>query len=287
MTADPPTPATITGIAAGVPFVAHAPAHPGTDSPVVVVWHMLDAPRTERAMAAALPLDGLDAWRVYCGLPHTGERLPEGGWEELGRRGATDAVRALQGPIAIDGATEFPAMWAELHGLLGVRRDARIGLVGGSIGGMVAGLAAIESVREAGVTVTAVVLVSPVVRLAAFIDSMAERFGFAYPWDGGSTTIADRLDLITRAGEFADAGSPAVRIVVGADDDAVGILAPARALTDTLATRYDDSSRIDLVEVAGMAHAIADEPGMDTAPQTPAARAVDAAAADWLRTHLG
>jgi hypothetical protein len=37
-------------------------------------WHLMDAPRSEAAMAAAVPLDGLDAWRVYFGLPDTGAR---------------------------------------------------------------------------------------------------------------------------------------------------------------------------------------------------------------------
>ena len=36
----------------------------------------------------------------------------------------------------------------------------------------------------------------------------------------------------------------------------------------------------------GMAHALADEPGIDPAPQTAAARTVDGLAAEWLRRWL-
>jgi hypothetical protein len=51
---------TITGTAAGVPFTALPPAG-ATDSaaPLIVTWHMLDAPRTDAAFAAALPMSGV------------------------------------------------------------------------------------------------------------------------------------------------------------------------------------------------------------------------------------
>jgi hypothetical protein len=53
----------ITGTTAnGVPYLV-APAS-RADAPVVIAWHLLDAPRTETAMAAALPLAGLDAWKI-------------------------------------------------------------------------------------------------------------------------------------------------------------------------------------------------------------------------------
>jgi len=55
--------------AQGVPYVLLAPRNGAPDAPLVVAWHLLDPPRTEAAFAAALPLDGLDAWRLYLGLP--------------------------------------------------------------------------------------------------------------------------------------------------------------------------------------------------------------------------
>jgi hypothetical protein len=63
----------IAGVAAGVPYVALPPAGGARpDAPVVVAWHLLDAPRTEAAFAAAVPLTGLDAWKIYFGLPMSG-----------------------------------------------------------------------------------------------------------------------------------------------------------------------------------------------------------------------
>jgi hypothetical protein len=69
----------LTGEAAGVPFVALPPTSAHDRVATVIVWHMHDPPRSEGAMAAALPLRGLDAWRVYLGLPLSGSRLPTGG----------------------------------------------------------------------------------------------------------------------------------------------------------------------------------------------------------------
>jgi hypothetical protein len=40
------------------------------------------------------------------------------------------------------------------------------------------------------------------------------------------------------------------------------------------------------VVVAGMGHALAEEPGVEAAPQTPAAAEVDRLASEWLGDHL-
>jgi hypothetical protein len=68
----------ITGMAAGVPFTALPPTI-NIDGParLVLAWHMLDAPCTDAAFAAALPLTGVPAWRVYLGMPLCGARMIE------------------------------------------------------------------------------------------------------------------------------------------------------------------------------------------------------------------
>ncbi len=60
----------------------------------------------------------------------------------------------------------------------------------------------------------------------------------------------------------------------------------AAELRQALARRYGDSSRVELVEVKGMGHALAEEPGIEPAPQTPAAVEVDRLAVQWLRRFL-
>jgi hypothetical protein len=276
-----------TGIAAGVPYLAVPPDGP-TDgpAPVVIAWHLMDPPRTEAAFAAALPLDGLNAWRIYLGLPMCGARMPAGGPEELMRLGFEDAVLNLQGPIATQAAAEFPAALAALREQLDLADDAPLGLVGASMGSAVAELVMTESGPVAGIHASAAVLVSPIVSLRAAVSAIGRRYGVEYPWGPASLEVARRLDFVARAGELAAAGQPAVRLVVGADDDEAGFHEPARQLREALAQRYDDPDRAALVVVAGMEHALAEEPGVEPAPQTAHAAAVDQHTVRWLRAHL-
>lgn len=280
------SPSPVSGAAAGVPFLALPP--PGGTRPgaaVVVAWHLMDPPRTEAAFAAALPLAGLNAWRIYLGLPMCGSRLPAGGQDELMRLGYTDAVMNLQGPIAAQGAEEFPAAFAELRDKLDLG-DAPLGLLGGSMGSAVAQLVLTETGPRAGVRARAAVLISPIVQLRPAVDATGRRFGVTYPWEPASLAVASRLDFVARADELMSAGQPAVQLIVGADDDPEGFLEPARGLRAALADRYDDPARVDLIVVPDMAHALADEPGVTPQPQTPHAATVDQHAVAWLRRHL-
>jgi pimeloyl-ACP methyl ester carboxylesterase len=154
------------------------------DVPTVVAWHFQDPPRTERAMAAALPLAGLDAWRVHLGLPLSGSRSPQGRLERLGYE---DAVLKVYGPVVFGAAEEFPAALAALraeHGL----GAGRIGVLGGSVGALVA-----QQV-DATTPVDAVALVSPVTRLRPLVVANGRRYGFDYPWRPESEEVAVRLD---------------------------------------------------------------------------------------------
>lgn len=74
-----PEPSELKGEVAGVPYVALPPEQAVERAPMVVAWHLASPPRSETAMAAALPLRGLQAWRLYLGLPLLGRRLPGGG----------------------------------------------------------------------------------------------------------------------------------------------------------------------------------------------------------------
>jgi pimeloyl-ACP methyl ester carboxylesterase len=274
----------ITGVAAGVPFVAVPPA-PGaglvSDPPVVLAWHLQDAPRTEAAFAAALPLDGLAAWRIYLGLPMSGSRSPAGGLEEFMRLGAQDAVLNIYGPVRDQAVAEAPAVLAELGGRLGLGQGP-VALLGGSMGAAVAGGVVADGVLE----VDALVLVSPLIRLRPIVAAMGRRYGVNYPWSTPSEAVADRLDLVARVDDLAGRGQPPVLLVVGEDDDADGVLTPAAQLRDALAGRYRHPENAALVAVPGMAHALADEPGIDPAPQNAHAAQVDRHAVEWLRRHL-
>lgn len=75
-------------------------------------------------------------------------------------------------------------------------------------------------------------------------------------------------------------------LVVGAQDSVDGFREPAYRVQRALAACYDDPSRTEVRLVEGLAHALADEPGLEAAPQTPQAAVVDAIATAWFERFL-
>jgi hypothetical protein len=270
----------ITGVAAGVPYVALPPVGTpeGESAPLVVAWHLHDPPRSERAMAAALPLKGLPAWRVYLGLPLSGSRLPDGGLEAFLQLSYQDAVLKVFGPVCRQAVEEFPAALAALRTELPLG-EGPLGLLGGSVGALVA----LCVLAETDLPVGAVALVSPAIRLAGVVAANERRFDVTYPWTEQSRAVAERLDFVARAEELVERDA-AVLLVVGALDDEEGIRAPAEQLWQMLSRHAPD--RTALTTIPEMAHALAEEPGLDPAPQTPHAARVDTVVAGWFHRHL-
>ena len=265
------------GKAGAVPFIALPPIRPNDYAPTVIVWHMHDPPRSEAAMAAALPLRELDAWRVYLGLPLSGIRLPPGGLEGFFALGYDDAVLKLYAPTVRQAVDEFPEALAELRHRLGLF-DGPIALVGASIGAFVA----LSVLASGEPPIAAIALVSPALRLTGVVAANERRFGVTYPWSNDARGIAAELDFVARTPALARRGIPTL-LVVGVEDDAEGIVRPAEELAAALVHARVDAT---LVRIPGMAHAIADEPGLEPAPQTAIAGVVDAVVCRWLREHL-
>lgn len=276
------SPSTITGTAAGVPFIAMPPTTlPRETAPIVIAWHLMDPPRTETAFAAALPLDGLDAWRIYLGLPMTGSRTPAGGFEEIMRLGMEDAVLNLYHPIISGAVEEFPAVLHDLRKQLGIQSNV-IGLLGGSAGAAVAQLV----MAEGEIGIAAAVLVSPMIQLRPTVASVGRDMGVDYPWTEASNAIADRLDFVARAPELAGRNNqPPILMAVGDADDE-SFIDSTTDLYDALHGLYQEPDRIRPVTIAGMPHALADEPGIEPAPQNANAAEVDRFASHWFRQYL-
>lgn len=264
-----PAPDAITGTAAGVPYVLRPPTTPRPDAPLVLAWHLMDAPRTEQAFAAAVPLEGLDAWRLYPGLPLCGTRSP--GFEEIMRLGREEPVLNLHGAVNAQAVAELPALLDAVraeHGLGG----GPVGVVGGSAGAGIAGAAVAGKVVEA----RAAVLISPLLQLRPVVAELARFFGTDYRWTPESDAVADRMDLVARSGELGDLP---VRCIIGSQDAAEAFLYPAGRLRDLLRERDVEA---DLHVIDGMGHALAEEPGVEPAPQTAHAAQVDRLAVEWL-----
>src|SRR5947207_149345 len=110
--------AVVSGVAGGVPYVALPPAgrrEGRVRAPLLIAWHLNDPPRSAAAMASALPLAGVPAWRVYLDLPMHGRRQLAGGLEEFMRLGYEDAVLKAFEPQVTQAVQEFPAVLTELR----------------------------------------------------------------------------------------------------------------------------------------------------------------------------
>ncbi|HEY6423052.1 MAG TPA: prolyl oligopeptidase family serine peptidase [Pseudonocardiaceae bacterium] len=269
----------ISGTAAGVPFTVLPPRDDAADAPLVVVWHLMDPPCTDSAMAAALPMAAVPAWRLYLGLPLTGRRLPAGGFEELMRLGYADGVLNLLGPILSQAADEAPAAVAAVRTELNIA-DRPIGVAGGSLGGAVA----LEVIARAALPISAAALVNPMVRMAGGVAANERRFDFRYEWTDASRAVADRFDFLRRAAEIATV-TPALLLVSGEGDDPE-LRTDTEALGRELTSRYRDPSRIRFQNVPGMPHHLAEPPGVEPSPQNAHAVAVDAAFTRWFAEHL-
>ncbi|QWF83705.1 alpha/beta fold hydrolase [Amycolatopsis sp. CA-230715] len=230
-----------------------------TPAPAVVTWHMLDAPRSNEAFAAALPMNGVDAWRIHLGLPGCGARgTAERGWD--------DAMLDFLGPMVHQAADEFATVFARLKEELPIA-DAPIGLLGGSAGGLVA----LEVLARQDFPVAATALVNPAVRASTVIELSEPDIG-PYRWTDEALRAADELDFLKRA----ELASPL--LVVSGAEDYPKLREEAAALVEAVGGRFET--------VAGLAHPLADQPGIEPAPQLPVAKAVDDILTAWFTARL-
>ena len=257
----------ITGTAAGVPFTALPPAGGGA-APLIVTWHMLDAPRSDAAFAAALPMHDLPAWRVHLGMPMCGARMVDGRTDAIVALFQKDPLMAFLYPFARQAVEEFPAALASIRAQLPVG-DGPIGVLGGSLGGAVA----LRILAETDIPVFAGAVVNAAIRMRSVVD----LFPGDYPYDSEAEHVVDSLDFVAKAASIA---GRAPLLVVSGELDHPALRADALDLVDAL------GQRSELLSIAGLAHPLADEPGIEPAPQQPLAREVDAGLATWFRRHL-
>jgi len=258
---------TIRGVAAGVPFTALAPADEGP-APLIVTWHMLDAPRTDKAFAAALPMTALPAWRVHLGLPLCGNRMVDGSLDAVVELARGDTLRDFTDGMTRQAAEEFPAALADLRTQFPIV-EGSIGVVGGSLGGLVA----LRVLAAAEVSVAAAALINPLIRARTMIAMIDDQLGRLYPWDKATNDLADELDFVARAATI----TPPLLVVSG-ENDYPTFRPDARELAAA-------APQGELLSMPGLAHPLAEEPGMEPAPQLPIAKQVDDALTEWFARH--
>lgn len=265
----------ITGTAAGVPFTALPPSGTGDDrAPLIVTWHMLDAPRTDAAFAAALPMAGVPAWRVHLGMPLCGPRMVEGRLDRHVELAREDILLAYLGPMVRQAVEEFPAALDELRRQLPVD-DQPIGILGASLGGAVA----LQVLTAPPTPIAAAALVNPAVRVGSAVELLAAGLDQPYGWTAESRGAADSLDFVARAEELSGE-SP--MLLVSGEHDHPALRGDAFSLVSALRGRYARPEEIELTTVPDLAHSLADEPGLEPGPQSPAAMAVDGVLTEWF-----
>jgi pimeloyl-ACP methyl ester carboxylesterase len=271
--------ATISGVAAGVPFTALPPAGAADGpAPMIVTWHMLDAPRTDAAFAAALPMTGVPAWRVHLGMPLCGARMVDGRLDAHIERAREDAVRAYFAPVIYQAVEEFPPALAALRERLPVE-DGPISVLGASLGGAVA----LRVLADPPAPIRAVALVNPGLRVRTAVGLVAGMLGQPYRWTDETRTIADDLDFIARAAELPTR-QPV--LLVSGEQDHPQVRSDAVELIAALRVGYARPDEVELVTVPGLEHSLADEPGLEPAPQLPATRVVDEHLTEWFIRQL-
>jgi dienelactone hydrolase len=179
-----------------------------------------------------------------------------------------DVLMAFLYPFVRQATEEFPAALAAVRAQLPVD-DGPIGLLGGSLGGAVA----LRVLADPEVPVFAAAVVNPAIRLRSVVD----LFPGDYPYDAESAKAADSLDFIAQAHILA---GRAPLLVVSGELDHPGLRADAITLVDAL------GDGAELLSIPGLAHPLADEPGIEPAPQLPQACEVDAGLTRWFRRHL-
>lgn len=264
----------ITGEAAGVPFTALPPAVTGP-APLVVTWHMLDAPRTDAAFAAALPMAGVPAWRVHLGMPMCGARMVDSSMDAVIALAMSDALLAYVAPFVRQATDEFPAALASLREQLPVS-DGPVGLVGGSLGGAVV----LNLLTSSEIPVAAAALVNPAVRARSVVGLVEASLGQPYPWDESTRAVAAGLDFVARADDIA---GRAPLLAVSGELDHPALRTDVAELVTALRER---SATAELTTVPDLAHPLAEEPGLEPAPQLPTAKVVDDVLTQWFVRHL-
>ncbi|AXB41212.1 alpha/beta hydrolase family protein [Amycolatopsis albispora] len=252
----------ITGTAAGVPFTA-LPPDDGGPAPLILTWHMLDAPRTDTAFAAALPMHGVPAWRVHLGMPMCGARMVDGRPDAVVALMREDPLMSFLYPFARQAFEEFPAALASIREQFPVG-DGPIGVLGASLGGAVA----LRVLTETDTPIFAGALVNAAIRMRSVVDLFP-----GYSYDAESEKAVESLDFAKKADAIK-----APLLVVSGEQDHPGLRADALELADVTGA--------ELLSIPDLAHPLADEPGLEPAPQRPRTREVDAGLTEWFRRHL-
>lgn len=232
---------------AGVPAILRIPAHIG--KPPIILWHGFGPPASESAMMEALPLDDVDAVKVYLGLPLFGARAPAGGNKELARRQSEDVGLELFKPVVAGAADELPAVVEALTDNACMQRGGAIELVGFSAGGA----AALYALSQDKVKIDAAVLINTSTGLSASVQAYEQATKQTYAWSPASRELARQTDAGAHTADIAK-HHPALLFLQGSNDSVIDSHA-ASGLYEGLQPLYrKQASRLQFKQLPDMSH---------------------------------
>jgi predicted esterase len=249
---------------AGVPIVVRPPANPSFKAPLIVLWHGAGMPNSEEKLAEILPLENVQAWKAYLGLPMFGKRLPVGGTDEIMRRQLEDYVLQSLLPVIEPAMQELPNVVRALQARFSIDDREEIGLFGFSVGGLTALLTLLENSLSittavlAGVTKDLVSVVSNYERIVqATYPTIKEQFPWIekrYRWSAKSEIAKQRLDFVARASEIQKRKpTPAILFVHGSQDEIFPV-SEAEELFAALVPYYKQTNQMKRLSMQTFKH---------------------------------
>lgn len=231
---------------AGVPAVVRLPKTV-THRPVIL-WHGLGSPGDPAALMQALPLDDIQAIKVYLSLPLTGARAPKDAADGLAQRQKRDYATLIFKPIVIGAAEELPAVVSALRERQCLPKGGEIDLFGFSAGGT----AVLAALTERRVRIAAAITVNAPTGLDKAIGALERATHETYTWSPEARQLAEQTNFTNRAAEIGR-NRPALLMLQGADDT-VSSPQDAEALVHALEVSYGNAG----VKGAGGNHGGAD-----------------------------
>lgn len=248
----------------GVPVVVRPPANPSLNAPLIILWHGLGIPNSEEKLAETLPLEEVQAWKAYLGLPLFGKRLPVGGMDEIMQRQLEDYVLRLVLPVIEPAMHELPSVVQALQAQFDIDEQAGIGLFGFSMGG----LAALLTLMESPLPITTAVLAGVTKDLMAAVGNYERAVQAAYPtlkkqfpwleehyrWSAESEIAKQRLDFIARASLLQKhKPMPAVLLVHGSQDEIFAV-SEVEELYAALTPYYQQANQAERLSLRTFEH---------------------------------
>lgn len=252
---------------AGVPLLLRSPDNPDRQTPLILFWHGFGSPNGEADIAEAFPLEQVEAWKAYLGLPLFSQRSV--GAEDLMRRQFEDYVLQLLLPVIDRAMQELPSVVEALRSHCNLDNNSPLGLFGFSAGGLATLLTLTESQLPIQATVVAGVtkdLASAVATYEKFTKSAYEMLKEQYPalkpeyaWSEESQAAKIRLDFVSRSKEIAQREPlPAILLMHGVQDEAFD-LKDVEVLYNALKVQYEQAhhpERVSMKEFQHLKHAI-------------------------------